>query len=51
MVREHPAVASYWDAVQKCFDTRFGWSASLAGVQTLVSATRESGERCLTRRL
>ncbi|EIW67603.1 hypothetical protein TREMEDRAFT_33487 [Tremella mesenterica DSM 1558] len=31
----NPAVAEYWQGVQKCFDTRFGWSASLPGVQAL----------------
>ncbi|WVQ96589.1 hypothetical protein IAU59_003694 [Kwoniella sp. CBS 9459] len=32
-------VATYWDAVQRCFDTRFGWAASVAGVQALALAT------------
>lgn len=33
---EHPAIGEYWEGVQKCFDTRFGWAASVAGVQALV---------------
>lgn len=33
--QEDPKVAMYWDATQECFDTRFGWAASLAGVQAL----------------
>ncbi|WVN90760.1 uncharacterized protein L203_106003 [Cryptococcus depauperatus CBS 7841] len=36
---DNPAVAEYWDAVQRCFDTRFGWVSSLAGVQALGLAT------------
>ncbi|OCF44315.1 hypothetical protein I317_01760 [Kwoniella heveanensis CBS 569] len=36
---EDSAVATYWDAVQRCFDTRFGWAASVAGVQALALAT------------
>ncbi|WRT68127.1 uncharacterized protein IL334_005102 [Kwoniella shivajii] len=36
---ENPAVAEYWDACQRCFDTRFGWAASVAGVQALAMAT------------
>lgn len=32
-------VASYWDGVQRCFDLRFGWAASVAGVQALALAT------------
>ncbi|WVF69093.1 hypothetical protein IAT40_003867 [Kwoniella sp. CBS 6097] len=36
---EDAVVATYWDAVQRCFDTRFGWAASVAGVQALALAT------------
>lgn len=36
---EDPKVAMYWDAVQRCFDTRFGWAASVAGVQALTLIT------------
>ncbi|WVR06651.1 hypothetical protein IAU60_003683 [Kwoniella sp. DSM 27419] len=32
---DNAVVARYWDAVQRCFDTRFGWAASVAGVQAL----------------
>ena len=32
---DNPAVGRYWEGVQRCFDTRFGWSASCAGVQAL----------------
>ncbi|WWC88327.1 uncharacterized protein L201_003236 [Kwoniella dendrophila CBS 6074] len=32
-------IAEYWDAFQRCFDTRFGWAASVAGVQALAVAT------------
>lgn len=32
---DNPLVAEYWGGVQKCFDTRFGWAASVAGVQAL----------------
>ena len=32
---DNPAVGRYWDGVQRCFDTRFGWAASVAGVQAL----------------
>lgn len=32
-------VALYWDGVQRCFDLRFGWAASVAGVQALGLAT------------
>jgi hypothetical protein len=32
---EDPNLSAYWDGVQRCFDTRFGWSASVAGVQAL----------------
>ncbi|KAL1409129.1 hypothetical protein Q8F55_005956 [Vanrija albida] len=32
---EDPKVGVYWDAAQQCFDTRFGWAASVAGVQAL----------------
>jgi hypothetical protein len=32
---DNPLVAEYWEGVQKCFDTRFGWAASVAGVQAL----------------
>ena len=35
MDEESQAVADYWDAAQRCFDTRFGWAASVAGVQAL----------------
>lgn len=34
-----PLVATYWDAVQACFDTRFGWAASIAGTQALALCT------------
>ncbi|WVQ73524.1 hypothetical protein IAR50_003098 [Cryptococcus sp. DSM 104548] len=34
-----PKLADYWDAAQRCFDTRFGWAASVAGVQALALAT------------
>lgn len=37
MSRNDPSVAVYWQGVQQCFDTRFGWAASVAGVQALVS--------------
>lgn len=33
--QDNPLVAEYWDAVQQCFDTRFGWGSSIAGVQAL----------------
>lgn len=33
--QEDPKVGLYWDAAQQCFDTRFGWAASVAGVQAL----------------
>ena len=33
---EDPKIAVYWEGVQKCFDTRFGWAASVPGVQALV---------------
>lgn len=36
--RDDPAIAKYWEAAQQCFDTRFGWAASVAGIQALVSA-------------
>ncbi|WWD05220.1 hypothetical protein V865_003293 [Kwoniella europaea PYCC6329] len=36
---ENLVVAEYWDAFQRCFDTRFGWAASVAGVQALALAT------------
>jgi hypothetical protein len=36
---ENPAVAVYWEAAQRCFDTRFGWAASVAGVQAYGLAT------------
>ncbi|KAK8858908.1 hypothetical protein IAR55_003139 [Kwoniella newhampshirensis] len=36
---ENSVVAEYWDGVQRCFDTRFGWAASVAGVQALALAT------------
>lgn len=32
-------IAEYWDGAQQCFDTRFGWAASVAGVQALALAT------------
>jgi hypothetical protein len=35
--RDDPAIAKYWEAAQQCFDTRFGWAASVAGIQALVS--------------
>ncbi|ODO00034.1 hypothetical protein I350_06657 [Cryptococcus amylolentus CBS 6273] len=34
-----PKLADYWDGAQRCFDTRFGWAASVAGVQALALAT------------
>lgn len=34
-----PLVATYWDAAQACFDTRFGWAASIAGTQALALCT------------
>ncbi|WWC62951.1 uncharacterized protein I303_105549 [Kwoniella dejecticola CBS 10117] len=37
--QENLVVAEYWDAFQRCFDTRFGWAASVAGVQALALAT------------
>nr|XP_019013097.1 uncharacterized protein I206_02594 [Kwoniella pini CBS 10737]OCF51878.1 hypothetical protein I206_02594 [Kwoniella pini CBS 10737] len=37
--QENLIVAEYWDAFQRCFDTRFGWAASVAGVQALALAT------------
>ncbi|ORX37085.1 hypothetical protein BD324DRAFT_424910 [Kockovaella imperatae] len=36
---DNPAVGRYWEGVQKCFDTRFGWAASVAGVQALALAS------------
>jgi hypothetical protein len=36
---EDPSIATCWDGAQRCFDTRFGWSASVAGVQALALAT------------
>ncbi|WVW85067.1 hypothetical protein I302_107103 [Kwoniella bestiolae CBS 10118] len=36
---ENLVVAEYWDATQRCFDTRFGWASSVAGVQALALAT------------
>jgi hypothetical protein len=36
---EDPSIVDYWEGAQQCFDTRFGWSASLAGVQALALAT------------
>ncbi|KIR52930.1 hypothetical protein I315_04386 [Cryptococcus gattii Ru294] len=36
---DSPLVATYWDAVQACFDTRFGWAASIAGTQALALCT------------
>ncbi|KAL7420726.1 hypothetical protein Q5752_004677 [Cryptotrichosporon argae] len=35
----NPAIVDYWDAAQQCFDTRFGWAASIAGVQALALMT------------
>lgn len=35
---ESAQVAGYWEATQRCFDTRFGWAASVAGVQALTLA-------------
>lgn len=32
---ENPLVGEYWEGVQRCFDTSFGWGASVAGVQAL----------------
>ncbi|CAD6563598.1 MAG: hypothetical protein TREMPRED_000005 [Tremellales sp. Tagirdzhanova-0007] len=40
---EDPAIAVYWEGVQKCFDTRFGWSASVPGVQALALVTHFLG--------
>lgn len=34
--RDDPAIARYWEAAQQCFDTRFGWAASVPGIQALV---------------
>jgi hypothetical protein len=36
---DDPSVGEYWDGAQRCFDTRFGWAASVAGVQALALAT------------
>lgn len=36
---DNPLIAEYWEGVQNCFDTRFGWAASTAGVQALGLAT------------
>lgn len=36
---EDPLVMEYWDGVQRCFDTRFGWGASIAGIQALALIT------------
>ena len=36
---DNPEVGRYWEGAQRCFDTRFGWSASIAGVQALALAT------------
>ncbi|ORY31844.1 hypothetical protein BCR39DRAFT_465430 [Naematelia encephala] len=36
---EDPAIAEYWEGAQMCFDTRFGWASSVAGVQALGLAT------------
>ncbi|KLT39007.1 hypothetical protein CC85DRAFT_251975 [Cutaneotrichosporon oleaginosum] len=32
-------VALYWDAAQQCFDTRYGWAATVPGVQALALMT------------
>jgi len=36
---DDPNIAEYWEGTQQCFDTRFGWAASVAGVQALGLAT------------
>ena len=36
---DDPNIAGYWEVAQQCFDTRFGWAASVAGVQALALAT------------
>jgi len=36
---DDPTIAVYWEGAQQCFDTRFGWAASVAGVQALALAT------------
>ena len=36
---DNPIIAEYWEGVQQCFDTRFGWAASVAGVQALALAS------------
>lgn len=32
---ENPLVGEYWEGVQRCFETHFGWGSSVAGVQAL----------------
>ena len=36
---DNPIIGEYWEGAQQCFDTRFGWAASVAGVQALALAT------------
>lgn len=36
---DNPIVGEYWEGAQQCFDTRFGWAASVAGVQAAALAT------------
>jgi hypothetical protein len=43
--RDDPAITKYWEAAQQCFDTRFGWAASVAGIQALVSLTYRYAEK------
>ena len=32
-------IAQYWEGMQRCFDPRFGWPASIPGVQALVGSS------------
>lgn len=36
---DNPIIGEYWEGAQQCFDSRFGWAASVAGVQALALAT------------
>ncbi|KAK4686463.1 hypothetical protein P7C73_g3669, partial [Tremellales sp. Uapishka_1] len=40
---EIPAISEYWNGAQECFDTRFGWASSVAGVQALALMTHFVG--------
>jgi hypothetical protein len=43
---EKPLIKEYWEGVQMCFDTRFGWAASVAGVQALVRYSLRTSRLC-----